>query len=49
MLRRMASFPGAQGQWPRLNYSPVRVSISDVVNGFVYILVSLKDKSYKAI
>ena len=49
MLRRKGSFPGTQVHWPQLNYVPVRVTIPEVVNGFVYVLVSLKDKSFKTV
>ena len=49
MLRSMGSFPGTHVQWPELNYRPIRVEIPMVNFGFVYILVSLKDKSLRTL
>ena len=45
----MGSFPEIQVEWLELNNRPIRVKIAAVNSGFVYILVSLKDKSIRTL
>lgn len=46
LLQRLGDFPGESVQMPQYLMCPKRVDLPEVVNGFVYILVSLRENTF---